>query len=116
MILSLHLAIIAFNLFGLVAVPLGAWRGWRFVHLPGWRLAHVLSLGITALQAVLGRICFLTMWQALAEDRAGVTPLVMRWVNAAIYWPLPAWAFTLTYLAIFPYVLALLWIVPLRWH
>jgi hypothetical protein len=37
----------------------------------------------------------------------------MRWVNIAIFWPLPIWMFSLIYLLAFIYVLALLWIVPL---
>jgi hypothetical protein len=116
LILFSHLLVIAFNLFGLAAVPLGAWRHWRFVHIAGWRLAHLASLGVTALQAALGRACFLTTWQASSEDRAGTEPLIMHWVNATIYWPLPGWLFTLIYLLVFAYAVALLRIVPLRWR
>ena len=112
-ILAVHLAIILFNLFGLVAVPLGAWRGWRWVHRPVWRMLHLASLAVVALQALLGRACFLTLWQAAAEGGSR-EPLVMRWVNALIYWPLPLWVFTLAYVAILLYALALLWLVPLR--
>lgn len=115
LILAIHLIIIGFNLFGLVAIPLGAWRGWRFVHGPRWRLLHIASLGVTALQALLGRICFLTLWQGVAsEERGAATPLIMHWVNSLIYWPLPLWVFTLIYVLAFAYVLALLWLVPLR--
>ena len=113
LILSIHVLVIGFNLFGLVAVPIGAWRGWEWVHRSGWRLLHLLSLGVVALQALLGRACFLTLWQAAAEA-GSAEPLVMRWVNALIYWPLPLWVFTLAYCAIFTYALALLWLVPLR--
>jgi hypothetical protein len=117
LILTLHAAIIAFNLFGLIAIPLGGWRDWRFVHAPLWRLLHIASLGAVALQATLGRACFLTLWQAAAEGRAGApTPLIMQWVNALIFWPLPLWVFTLLYLCVFGYALALLWLVPLRWR
>lgn len=114
LILSVHVLIIGFNLFGLVAVPLGAWRGWRFVRFPAWRLAHLASLGVTALQAALGRLCFLTEWQALSEDDSRPEPLVMSWVNSMIYWPLPLWVFTLIYLGVFAYALAMFWFVPLR--
>ena len=31
LVLAVHLLIIAFNLFGMIAIPLG---GWRFVHAP----------------------------------------------------------------------------------
>ena len=113
LILAVHLFIIAFNLFGLLAVPLGAWRGWNWVHRPFWRLLHLASLAVVALQALLGRACFLTLWQAAAEG-GSKEPLVMRWVNALIYWPLPLWAFTLIYLGVFAYALVLLWLVPLR--
>jgi hypothetical protein len=117
LILTLHAAIIAFNLFGLVAIPLGGWRGWRFVHAPLWRLLHVASLAVVAVQATLGRACFFTLWQSAAEGHSGApTPLIMQWVNALIFWPLPLWVFTLLYLGVFGYTLALLWLVPLRWR
>ena len=115
LVLAVHLAIIAFNLFGLVAIPLGARRGWAFVHAPLWRTLHVASCGAVVLQAVAGRACFLTIWQ---DDLAGAAtagePLIMRWVNSLVYWPLPMWVFTAAYAAVFAYVLALLWLVPLR--
>ena len=41
---------------------------------------------------------------------------IMHWVNATIYWPLPGWLFTLIYLLVFAYAVALLRIVPLRWR
>ena len=115
LVLAVHLAIILFNVIGLVIIPIGAWRGWPFVHAPVWRLLHVASWAVVALQAALGRACFLTDWQSLLEGGPGTAePLVMRWVNGAIYWPLPIWAFSLIYLLAFGCVLALLWIAPLR--
>ena len=117
LILSVHLLIIAFNLFGLVAVPLGSWRGWGFVHAPAWRILHIASLGVTALQAAMGRACFLTFWQAmLGGGRESQEPMIMRWVNSLIFWPLPAWAFTVVYLLVFAYAVTLLWVVPIRWR
>ncbi|MBV9840661.1 MAG: DUF2784 family protein [Sphingomonadaceae bacterium] len=116
LLLALHIAIIAFNIFGLFAIPLGAWRGWAFVRRPIWRLLHLGSLGIVALQAALGRACFLTIWQDAATGRASATPLIMRTINALIYWPLPIWVFAAAYFAIFCYVAALWWLVPVRWR
>ncbi len=114
-ILALHLAVIAFNLFGLLAVPLGAWRGWRFVHAPGWRVLHLVSLGVTAAQAALGRACFLADWQFAASEQQGhADPLIMSWVNSLIYYDVPVWVFALIYIAVFAYALALLYFVPLR--
>lgn len=111
LVLAVHLAVIAFNLFGLVAIPLGAWRDWAFVRVRWWRLLHVVSLAVVAAQALAGRACFLTLWQGELSG-TGEEPLIMRFVNGVIYWPLPMWAFTAAYAAVFVYVLALWKLVP----
>jgi hypothetical protein len=113
-ILTVHLAVIAFNVFGLVATPIGAWRGWSWVREPIWRLAHVACLAIVAVQALAGRACFLTLWQDEASGAAERTPLIMGFVNRLLFWRLPMWVFAAAYAAIFAYALALLWWVPLR--
>lgn len=113
-VLAAHLVVIAFNLFGLVAIPLGACRGWSWVRARWWRLLHLVSLAAVAVQAVLGRACFLTLWQDALTGGGRADPLIMRWVNGAIFWPLPIWVFTAVYLAIFAYVLWLWRVVPPR--
>jgi|SRR5579859_7306899 len=117
-ILAIHSAVIAFNLFGLIAVPIGRWRHWRFVREPTWRWLHVASLTIVALQAGLGQACFLTIWQDELTGTTAAPPLIMRTVNAVIYWPLPIWVFAAIYLTLFGYALLLLWLVPptRRWR
>jgi hypothetical protein len=113
-VLALHLAIILFNLFGLVAVPIGAVCGWRFVHVRWWRLLHLASLAVVALQAGLGRACILTLWQARLEGAEPPVPLIMRWVEGLIYWPLPLWVFSALYVLVFAYALLLFRLVPPR--
>lgn len=112
LVLAAHLAVIAFNLFGLVAIPLGAARGWAFVRVRWWRALHFASMAMVAVQAVAGRACFLTVWQDDLSGARGGGPLIMRVVNGLIYWPLPMWAFTAAYAAVFVYVLALWKLVP----
>jgi hypothetical protein len=112
-ILALHLLVIAFNILGMAIIPIGAWRKWRFARAPVWRLAHLASMAIVAGQALAGRACFLTLWQDALSGR-GRQPLIMRTVNAIVFWPLPAWFFSALYLTLFAYVLAMLVIVPLR--
>lgn len=111
-VLAAHLVVIGFNLFGLVAIPLGGWRGWGFVRVRWWRLLHLGSLAVVAVQALFGRACFLTLWQDELSGGVAEPPLIMRWVNSVIYWPLPIWAFTAAYVAVFIYVLALWKLVP----
>jgi hypothetical protein len=120
-VLLLHLGVILFNLFGLVAIPLGAWRGWRFVRIFWWRALHLAILALVALQAFLDRACFLTLWQDALLRQAGETmsgetasgePLIRSWVEHAIFWPLPLWVFALLYAAVWLYALVLWWLVP----
>lgn len=114
-ILALHLMVIAFNVVGMAIIPIGAWREWGFVRAPAWRLVHLASMAIVAGQALAGRACFLTLWQDALSGEGG-QPLIMRAVNAIIFWPLPAWVFTALYLVLFAYVLAMLVLVPLRFR
>jgi uncharacterized protein DUF2784 len=115
-ILSVHIAIILFNVLGLIAVPIGAACGWHFVHVAWWRLLHVVLLGGVAAQALAGRACILTLWQSgLAGSGATPAPLIMSWVDRLIYWNLPIWAFALLYAVVFGYALALLRLVPVYW-
>jgi hypothetical protein len=113
-VLALHVLVIGFNLFGVVAAPLGARLGWGFVHVAWWRLLHLASMAVVAVQALAGRACFLTIWQDALEGGGTEAPLLMRLVNRLVYWPLPIWAFTVLYVAVFAYTLALLRLVPLK--
>lgn len=114
LVLALHLAIILFNVGGLIVIPLGAWRRWRFVRIFWWRALHLALLALVALQAVLGRVCVLTDWQAALGGAPAETPLIAGWINRLIYWPLPLWIFALLYVAVWIYVLALWFLVPPR--
>jgi len=115
-ILLAHLAVVAFNVFGLVAVPAGKWLDWPFVRGYWWRLAHLLALAAVALQALLGRACFLTIWEDALRSGAGEPPpLIATWVNSILYWPLPLWVFAAIYVAVFAYALLLWrWVPPRR--
>ncbi|MEO7051373.1 MAG: DUF2784 family protein, partial [Rhodanobacter sp.] len=78
-----------------------------------WRLAHLLSLAVVAVQAMLGRACFLTLWQDDLSGSAHGQPLIAGWMDKLIYWPLPLWAFAVAYVAVFGYVIALwIWVRP----
>jgi hypothetical protein len=115
-ILWVHVGVIAFNVFGLIAIPLGAWRAWTFVRVFWWRALHLGALGIVALQAVLGQACFLTIWEsdllAHAGRPASNAPLIERWISRIIFWPFPLWVFAVLYIGVCIYTLLLWWLVP----
>ena len=114
----LHVMVVLFNVFGLVVVPIGAWRGWEFVRVFWFRALHLTMLAVVAIQAVYGRACFLTVWQSDLLQQAGQAesnaPLIQRWVTRLILWPAPLWVFVVLYLAILAYALALWWLIPPR--
>lgn len=105
-VLAIHVVVIAFNVLGLAVIPLGLWRGWRWTRVLWWRALHVASWAVVALQAILGRACFLTLWQDQLAGAGPEPPLIARWVNGLIYWPLPIWVFSAIYLVLFAAVLA----------
>ncbi len=112
-VLAVHLAIITFNVAGLIVIPLGAQFKWRIVRIAWLRLLHLAMLGIVAAQALAGRACILTIWQADLNGQATpVQPLLEYWIDRLIYWPLPLWAFAVMYSGVFLYVLALTFLVP----
>jgi hypothetical protein len=115
-VLWVHLVVVLFNVIGLIVIPLGAWRRWRFVRRFGWRALHLGVLGVVAIQALFARACFLTLWQSALLERAGEAaspePLIARWVDRLLFRPLPLWVFALLYAAVWVYALWLWWRVP----
>ncbi|MBU2807796.1 DUF2784 domain-containing protein [Acidithiobacillus ferrooxidans F221] len=115
-ILVVHILIIAFNVFGLIAIPLGAWRGWWWVRIFWWRALHLAALLVVAVQALLGTACFLTIWQSELQEAAGRQgyrlPLIQTWVDHLLFWHLPMSFFTSIYVLIWIGVLLLWWKVP----
>ncbi|MGH8428060.1 MAG: DUF2784 family protein, partial [Gammaproteobacteria bacterium] len=103
-VLGVHVAIIVFNVAGLVVIPLGAWRGWDWVRGFWWRLAHLVILAAVAAQALAGRACFLTLWQADLGGGGKPTPLIAGWIERVIYLPLPLWVFAVLYVVVWLYV------------
>jgi hypothetical protein len=111
LILATHFIIIAFNVAGLILIPLGAARRWPIVRIAWLRLLHLGLLGIVAAQALAGRACILTIWQNQLTGTASA-PMIASWIDHLIYWPLPLWCFAILYTAVFLYVLALTFLVP----
>ncbi|HEX5263329.1 MAG TPA: DUF2784 family protein [Phenylobacterium sp.] len=105
---------IAFNVLGLAAIPLGAALRWRWVRVRWWRALHVASWAVVAIQALAGRACFLTIWQDNLTGAGVEPPLIQRWVEKIVYWPLPIWVFGALYLALFAAVVGLWWWVAPR--
>lgn len=103
-LLALHALVPLFIVGGLLAVWLGAWRGWRWVRQPVFRAVHLGLMGLIALQALLGRLCPLTILEEELRRRAGQAGydggFIAHWVGRWLYWDVPAWMFGALYAAL----------------
>ena len=117
-ILVLHTGLVAFVVIGAVAIPIGAWRGWPWVRGFAWRLAHLLLMAVIALQAWLGALCPLTVWEQALRRRAGqpayAESFVAHWLSRLIFYTAPWWAFVAAYSIFAVLVLGLWRVVPPR--
>jgi hypothetical protein len=111
-ILVLHVGIVAFVVLGAVAIPIGAWRRWRWVRSFRWRVAHVALMGVIALQAWLGALCPLTVWEQALRRRAGQAlyseSFIEHWLSRLIFFEAPWWIFVAAYTA-FAALVLLMW-------
>lgn len=107
-VLSAHLVVVFFIVFGLVAIPIGGYLGWSFVFVFWWRALHLAAIAIVALQKFLGKLCFLTVWEFGLLRSAGRSDQDMQPILAfgsrLIHWNMPLWFFTLLYAVTLLYV------------
>ena len=115
-ILVLHVGVVLFVVLGAVAVPLGARRDWRWVRSFRWRLAHLALTGFIALQAWLGALCPLTVWEQALRRRAGgavyAGSFIEHWLTWLIFFNAPWWVFVAAYSGFAIFVVALWRLVP----
>jgi hypothetical protein len=99
-VLVVHALLAFFIVCGLVAIWTGAVLGWDWIRDRLFRLAHLLAIAIVSTLSLLGIACPLTVledWLRTGSlDRQG---FMQRWVSRLLYYDLPVWVFTLSYVA-----------------
>lgn len=119
-VLILHFAFVLFVVGGLVAIALGPRLGWAFVDGLGFRIAHLLAIGVVVAESWLGIVCPLTSLEQALRARAGeVGPdpargFVAHWVTRLLFYDLPPACFTIAYSAFGVAVLLAWWRRPPR--
>lgn len=114
LILLVHLALVAFIVFGLPLVWVGAWLGWNWTRDRAWRYAHAAAILVVAAQALAGSVCPLTRWEDALRAGADSRSFVSRWMTRLLYYDFPEWAFTLAYVVYAAATLATLRLVAPR--
>ena len=111
-VLSLHVAIVAFVIGGLVVIIAGNLRGWRWVNALWFRLTHLGAIAMVVAESWLGLVCPLTSLEMWLRAKAGETTytgsFVEHWLQRILYYEAPAWVFTVAY-SLFGLVVAATW-------
>jgi len=117
-ILALHVGVVAFVVLVAFAIPVGGLLGWRWVRGFALRATHLALMLVIALQAWLGRLCPLTVWEQALRTRAGRDTygesFIQYWLSRLIFFEAPWWAFVLAYTAFAGLVAACWWRWPPR--
>lgn len=119
-ILALHTGIVAFVVLGTALILVGGWRHWDWVRGGKWRLTHLLLMLFVALQAWLGELCPLTVWEQALRRRAGQVAydasFIEHWLSRLIFFEAPWWIFVAAYTG-FAALVLVLWVkVPPRFR
>ena len=101
LLLLTHTLFVAFVIFGLLLILVGGFRGWPWVRNPYFRTTHLAAIGIVVVQAWLGIICPLTIWEMALREKAGdavyAGAFVLHWLEQLLYYNAPAWVFVVCY-------------------
>jgi polyferredoxin len=100
-ILIIHFLLVVFVVFGFVAILAGRGLGWRWIYRAAFRVTHLSVIGIVVLQAWLGRLCPLTVWENNFRSRAGASgyseTFVQHWLQQLLFYAAPSWLFAVIY-------------------
>ena len=113
-LLVLHFAIVVFIVGGLILTWIGGALGWAWVRNPWFRYAHLGAIAFVALEALVGVMCPLTLWEDALRGGARADSFIGRWVHRLLYYRAPEWVFTTLYVAWAAATLLTLRLVPPR--
>ena len=99
LVLVVHFAFVAFVVGGLAAIWIGAAAGWRWVRSFRFRVIHLAAICFVAAEALLGVVCPLTLWEDALRGRTSESGFIARWIHAVMFYQLPPWVFTASYIA-----------------
>lgn len=119
-ILLVHAGFIGFVVLGLAATLVGLALRWRWVRNFWFRAAHLAAIGLVVLEAWLGVMCPLTIWESELRLRAGQEAyddagLIAHYLHQLLFFEADPWVFTLAYTLFGAAVVATFIIGPPRW-
>lgn len=101
LVLAVHVCIAAFVVGMTLALVVGGPRGWPWLRRRSLRWLHVALVVVIALQAWLGRLCPLTIWEQWLRTRAGqqahAESFIAYWLSRLLFFEAPWWTFVAAY-------------------
>lgn len=115
-VLTMHVAVVAFFIGGLVLILIGNLRNWRWVNVFWFRLSHLLTIAVIVAEAWLDATCPLTSVEMWLRTKAHSTTysgsFIEHWLQRALYYEAPSWVFALGYSFFGLLVLVTWWYFP----
>jgi len=112
LVLILHAAFVLFVVGGLVAVLVGAIRGWAWVRNRAFRIGHLGAIAFVVLESWWGATCPLTLLEQSLREQAGdatyAGAFLAHWVERALFYRAPEIVFVIAY-SLFGALVALAW-------
>jgi len=101
-IVVLHFCYVTFTVGGEAAILLGGGLRWVWIRNLPFRIVHLASVALVAVEALAGASCPLTVWEyqlrLLAGQRVEAQiSFVARLVRSIIFYDFPGWVFLLAY-------------------
>lgn len=105
-VLVVHFAFVAFVVGGLAAIWIGAAAGWRWVRNFWFRVLHLAAICFVAVEALLGVMCPLTVWEDALRGRGSEIGFIARWIRGVMFYEVEPWVFTVIYVVFATIVVA----------
>ncbi|MCX5798426.1 MAG: DUF2784 domain-containing protein [Proteobacteria bacterium] len=103
-IVVLHFFYVFFAVGGEIVIIVGYCLKWSWIRNLVFRIIHLASVVLVAVDASIGVLCPLTVWEYKLRQLAGQTvekniSFIARLVRMIIFYDLPSWVFTLIYIS-----------------
>ena len=116
-LLVIHFAFVVFVVFGFSLILVGLLARWSWIHNRKFRLTHMVAIGVVVLQAWLGQLCPLTLWEnelrRLAGQSGYTETFVEHWLHEVLFYQAEPWVFTTIYTG-FGVLVVLVWFLGKR--
>ena len=102
-VVIIHAAYVAFVVFGLAAILIGAAMRWRWTRSLAFRITHLAAIALVCLESIVGVMCPLTSLEDLIRARSGAAQyqgdFVAYWAHRMIFYNFSPWIFTTAYIS-----------------